>query len=108
MENACFMLQELSKLSKLEKSQTRLTVNSSDVSALDQAIKETRLVFTKAFKAYCNEQYNYMFKNLIEQEGKSKNAEETTKIYNKFFQKKEYAHASLTRMMKRVKKHLQT
>jgi hypothetical protein len=63
-------------------------------------------VFTKGFKGYCTEQYDYCFKNLIEGEGKSKNAEETRKLYEKFFYKKEYAHASLNKMIKRVKKHL--
>ena len=106
MENTCFMLQELSKLSKLEKSQTKATVVKNDQSVLDLAIKDTRIVFTKAFKGYCTDQYSYMFKNLIAEEGKLKNAEETRKLYLKFFLKKEYAHSSHSRMIKRVKKHL--
>lgn len=48
-----------------------------------------------------------MFKNLIAEEAKMKNAEEMQRLYQKFFLKKDYAHSSHTRMMKRVKKHLQ-
>ena len=81
MENTCFMLQELSKLSKLEKSQNKANVAKGDQSVLDQAIKDTRLVFTKAFKNYCTDQYSYMFKNLIADEAKLKSPEKIRKLY---------------------------
>ena len=44
---------------------------------------------------------------MIAEEGKSKGPEETIKIYEKWFLKKEYAHGALNKMMKRIKKHLQ-
>jgi hypothetical protein len=73
------MLQELSKLNKQEKAQAKMSINYLDVDSypLDAAIKDVRIVFTKAFKNYCLEQYNYMFKNLLAEEGKSKSGEET-------------------------------
>jgi len=106
MENTCFMLQELNKLSKLEKSQMMKSINYGEQTPLDQAIKETRIIFTKAFKAYCNEQYMFNFVNLLYEEKHSKGGEEVQKIYTKWFQKKEYAHQGHNKMMKRIKKHL--
>jgi hypothetical protein len=108
MENTCFMLQELSKLSKQERAHSKQSINYlGDDFPLDAAIKEVRIVFTRSFKTYCTEQFNYMFRNMIQEEGKAKSGEEIKRIYEKFFLKKVYAHNSHTRMMQRVHKHLQ-